>query len=308
MNLLCPNCQKKLSVADQSAGQVMKCPLCSQPFTVPALPEPALLGAESALPPSIAPQAGLESPDRVRAAPPLFEASAKEMGPPPPIGYEQTRTIWISPRVVRWIAPVALLLVLIAMFLPWTGVFPGGIAVYTQNAFQMIWGGFSVDSVGDTVLGMKPSIEHTIRANWLMLFYPLLILTAFLLAAAPLVPARISYPLPRPLQQIWPWRAVLVLIATVLAFLILLSFLTNGSGFENAVAVIADKSSGAEAGGATLQAQIQHGLALDRLNLSRTLWLHSAVFFQILALFGAGLELWLERRSTRPLPRVELQW
>src|SRR2546430_2271606 len=38
MNLLCPNCGKMLTVPDQYAGQMMKCRLCSGPFTVPALP------------------------------------------------------------------------------------------------------------------------------------------------------------------------------------------------------------------------------------------------------------------------------
>jgi len=32
MNLLCPNCQKMLTVPEQYAGQLMKCPLCSGNF------------------------------------------------------------------------------------------------------------------------------------------------------------------------------------------------------------------------------------------------------------------------------------
>jgi hypothetical protein len=141
-----------------------------------------------------------------------------------------------------------------------------------------------------------------------MLFYPLLILVALVLAAAPLLQARIAYPLPRPLQRIWPWRALLVLSATLLTFLVLLSFLANGSGFENAVTAIAEKSSGTQVPAGSLEKQVQRGLALDRLNLSRTYWLHGAVLFHILALAGVGLELWLERRKARPLPRVDLQW
>jgi hypothetical protein len=38
MNLLCPSCQNPLSVPEQYAGQLMKCPLCNNNFTVPALP------------------------------------------------------------------------------------------------------------------------------------------------------------------------------------------------------------------------------------------------------------------------------
>ena len=42
MNLLCPNCQKMLTVPEQYAGQLMKCPLCNGTFTVPALPSSAM--------------------------------------------------------------------------------------------------------------------------------------------------------------------------------------------------------------------------------------------------------------------------
>src|SRR6516225_7855845 len=38
MNLMCPNCQKMLTVPDEFAGQLMKCPLCTGTFTVPGLP------------------------------------------------------------------------------------------------------------------------------------------------------------------------------------------------------------------------------------------------------------------------------
>jgi serine/threonine protein kinase len=37
-NLLCPNCHSPLGVPDIYAGQLMKCPLCKQNFTVPSLP------------------------------------------------------------------------------------------------------------------------------------------------------------------------------------------------------------------------------------------------------------------------------
>src|SRR5258707_6610778 len=39
MKLICPSCQKELTVPDQYAGQVMKCPLCAGNFTAPTLPQ-----------------------------------------------------------------------------------------------------------------------------------------------------------------------------------------------------------------------------------------------------------------------------
>ncbi|HLJ92869.1 MAG TPA: hypothetical protein VKU02_06720, partial [Gemmataceae bacterium] len=120
--------------------------------------------------------------------------------PPPPTGYEHAATFGINRRVVSWLTPVALLLVLILMYFPWTGVYPGGYAVYTQNALQMIWGGFSVDATGDKVLGMAKGIEGAMNANWMMAIYLLFLLGALFLGVLPLVQAHTPYPLPHSLQ------------------------------------------------------------------------------------------------------------
>ena len=61
MNILCPNCQKTLTVPEDSAGQMMQCPLCQGTFTMPALaagPGPAPLPPSPAAPGSF----GLSTP------------------------------------------------------------------------------------------------------------------------------------------------------------------------------------------------------------------------------------------------------
>src|SRR5438105_1477308 len=132
MNVLCPNCQQKLSVSEENAGQLMKCPACSRYFSVPALPQTAAVAAgpgsaESfpAAPPSAnvaasppppaqpdifpfvpEPAAPQTLPPRqvestaARSTPPPRPQPTSEIPPPlPAAGYEQTFTIWISPRV-----------------------------------------------------------------------------------------------------------------------------------------------------------------------------------------------------------------
>lgn len=342
MNLLCPSCQNRLSVPEQNAGQLMKCPFCSKYFSVPALPQAAMANAGPVAPSKVTSQAPSETPSstpspspslqpdvftlaREPAAPqtlpprpnepvetrpaPVPQQPAEQTSPPPPTGYERTLTLWISPRVVPWIAPVALFLVLILMFFPWTGVRPGGYVIYTQSALQMIWGGYSVDDPdGEQVLQMKDAIDAAIRANWLMVFYLLLILAALVLAVAPHVQARLAYPLPRIIQELLQWRTLLVLIATLLAFFILLRFLLSYSGFEDAVLAAGDRSWEKASATPTHEKQIKHAIELSRLNLSRTFWLRGSVLFHIVALAGAGLELWLQRRGARSLPRLEVHW
>jgi formylglycine-generating enzyme required for sulfatase activity len=49
MNLLCPNCQKMVTVQEEFAGRWMKCPLCNRIFTVPDQPnsaQPSILGGQ----------------------------------------------------------------------------------------------------------------------------------------------------------------------------------------------------------------------------------------------------------------------
>src|SRR6266478_2765113 len=43
MNLVCPHCQKLVTVSDQNAGQMASCPLCNQNFLIPSLPQSAAL-------------------------------------------------------------------------------------------------------------------------------------------------------------------------------------------------------------------------------------------------------------------------
>src|SRR5262245_26948033 len=162
MNLLCPNCQRMLSVPEQYAGQLMKCPLCNGTFTVPALPQPlagAAVGppetvaavapgpppggqatetlassAPAAGPPApppdsygVAPPAPLPVPppasERITAKPAAEKPAAAPRPapppPPPPGDYARTFTMWMSPRVVPWIIPGALALVVLLLFAPW---------------------------------------------------------------------------------------------------------------------------------------------------------------------------------------------
>src|SRR6516164_1038425 len=79
MNLLCPNCQKMLTVPEEFAGQLMKCPLCAGTFTVPGLP--------GAAPPPPPPEPDLysirhEAPPP--APPPLPPVPDFELSPPLP--------------------------------------------------------------------------------------------------------------------------------------------------------------------------------------------------------------------------------
>ena len=232
--------------------------------------------------------------------------------PPAASGFAHSATVWISPRVLRWVAPVVVIALFVLLFLPWTGAYPGGYGVYTQNAFQTIWGGVSVDPVGAKALGPGKPYDN-VEPGRLMLFYTLLVLLALVLILVPLAltPGRVQA-LPPLVQTLARWRLELSGIVALVAFLLLISQLRMDFGLEAAVTAQVDKNlagefAAAKTPGEQVMANIHRGLQLGPFNVRRTLWFHLAVFSQVLLLAGLGLELWLKRRGTRPLPRINWQ-
>src|SRR5215831_15255823 len=102
MDFRCPSCQKDLTVPDEYAGQLMKCPLCQNTFQAPALPPPVAPtspptpGTHGVEPPPPAPPK--EAPaKRPKEAP----AEAPPTPPPAPTGdYTHLSSLWISPKLI----------------------------------------------------------------------------------------------------------------------------------------------------------------------------------------------------------------
>ena len=185
MNLLCPNCQKPLSVPDQYAGQPMRCPLCNGTFTVPrcrgrtAPPPPPPPPLPS--PPATAGAAAarrLRFPGRGPSAPSAARPTSTAAGrgpspgagmpPPPPRDTAGRRRPMpksgrpTRPRRCRKATsadsrpgsarrscssspPVALLLILALSFFAGRELSPASSARRTQNAWQAAIGWYSVD-------------------------------------------------------------------------------------------------------------------------------------------------------------------
>jgi hypothetical protein len=271
MDFRCPSCQKDLTVPDEYAGQLMKCPLCQNTFQAPALPPPvAPTPAPPATPetyavtsepaPPAPPPAQQEAPRRKKEAP------AAPPTPPPPVptgDYTHTRSCWISPRVTPWLAPAALLLAFLLTFFPWAIYF----GVAGPEGSHIAWGwGFS-------------------QGNALTILYLLVLLFAFLLSGALTVVRFIPhFQVPHALQQVWPWRSGAVALFAFLGlfFLVMQLFI----GFEPAKEVSFD---------------------IGLLHTTVVVWL--TLLLQIVALVGALLDFWLEIRGpSRPLPRIDMSW
>jgi hypothetical protein len=271
MDFRCPSCQKDLTVPDEYAGQLMKCPLCQNTFQAPALPPPV----PPPLPGQAAPHA--VTPEPPPAPPPSERPRREEPGPsPPPPGGEYARTIIVSlsPRVVPWIVPAALVGVFVLLFFPWA-YWPAGIKQDEAGDWLI-----QKDEVSRSSWGMGFG-----EVNVLTIFYDLLFLLT-LLAGLAVSALRLSPPKLAPgLQQIWPWRAAIVALLAVLSLLFL-----------------------------ALQLIVGFRVTIDKLEvpprfLEASLWVWLAAALHVTALAGALLDFWLEMRGPgRPPPRAEVRW
>jgi len=241
---------------------------------------------------------------------------------PPPVpapsgtaeGYEHTTTFTLNPRVLPIVALVALGLLFFLLFFAWTGAFPGGYSVYTQNWWQMLVGSYSFDPVGQEALGGKQPFETDgVGANALMWFYLLFFFASLVLAIAPLVLQKTTFKLPPALQDLWPWRQAILAGALLLTFLILILQGSVGFGLERAIRRQVEKSLESEREAAKTpealeKVAIKEGVELGRFNIHRTTAFRLAFLLNFVALACVGLELWLSRRAGKPLPRIDLYW
>jgi hypothetical protein len=200
--------------------------------------------------------------------------------------------------VVPWIAPVALALLFLCLFPTWVGTYlvNDRETSYTQSG----WGiGFGREFSG---LGL--------------LYLLLLLLTLLLVWANILVPL-LGVHLPPQVKQFWPHRLPILVVATVILFLLLFVEMLSGFGLgktiEKAVekpATMSDKKE--ESKPPTPEERLARGLSQDprfaQLTLYRSFWAWLAFLLQIAALVGVLLEFWLDRRGSRPLPKMELAW
>ncbi len=329
MNLQCPSCLKPLTVPDQYAGQMMKCPLCSNTFSVPAQggggePLPPLPSAPPVnTPVTLAPptQSAPPTPTAPPLAPPVSPTSLP-VPPVPPVpsrtpssgqptgAYEKNCVVYFSPEVMRWFAPVALVLIFVLQFFPWVGLFPGGVSYVTQGAWGAAFGSYTADE--DMVPAKGLPEEEKPGASSLMIFYVLLFLPTLALSVATLlldlgfIPTSSIPPNLQPLLR-WRWAAVAGLNVVVFLFLalqILLGFSLESQVVTRAATVT--KVNEVTGTLAKKQAQVDYGVKIAVVSKTYALWL--AFWLHVLAAIGAVTAFCLHDRPGKPLPRLELSW
>jgi hypothetical protein len=343
MEILCPNCQRKLTIAEQHAGMPVRCPLCANTFIAPALPPspPAAGGTYGLQPPPPPP------PPPADSRPPLSKEPAgnvpAEPGMPPspapapiPTDYTGRFSVWISPRITQYIPGTLLLLVFFLTFFPWVAIRPGGVWLESQSAWQAVIGSVSLaDKDAEQLSWFKgkqrketlpqPMAGQAEGPGWdflVFLYLPLLMLNLLVTAFAATTEYSDQY-LPLALKPYVRWRWAAATLLTVVSFALLLLQSTVGFSLErragDAVSKVTQSKAdewnkmqkegelkGMEAREIPVEVEIFRGTYQKA--FVRTFWYRCAFWFHFWALIFVCLTMLGDLRGAKPCPRVDVLW
>jgi hypothetical protein len=154
-----------------------------------------------------------------------------------------------------------------------------------------------------------------IQSNWeLMLPYLISLFAAVALAWADLGVREFDPRKIPPLARVWPWRHGVIAILAGFAFTLMMIQVTHGFGLERAARnVVAEKFSKqreAAAGSPTDLDKVRYNeeQELAKFNLEHTTWLSLSLTCNFLAVLAMLCRVGLDKRGTKPPPRIVIQY
>jgi hypothetical protein len=262
--------------------------------------------------------------------------------------YTHRTRVTANERVLQWVPIACVVVIFFLQFLPWVGVFPGGVPAVTQSAWGAAFGGYTQDPdmaglfeiiteekarqnkeeakkqapvpVQEMLKGitMRKDVSNEPGVSLLCLFYLLFFLATLALTivfvAESYVKAQLPPKVQQAVQQLQPlkWTLLAGLNAILVLFLglqLLLSFSLESRMKEWITSTIEAKK------GTDVRLRTDEQKQLDAIQgnllgqVRRTFWLRLAFLLQLLAAAAAGLVYWMERRGpSRPPPYLEFGW
>lgn len=323
MDFQCPHCANRLSIPDQYAGTLMKCPICSKTFqapnlvpNAPASPPPPPAPAPASEGYKLAPEPPKPAPPPPPPAPAATSPVSKSAAPPPPpptgpTDYTGGFSGTLDPKIVPWIAPACLILVLGLLFFPWVGQYWGSYPVNVQTGWGAAFGFSTPDETWEKIVNFDREKDYA-GVNVLVIFFILLLLPAILLAIVSAVLPLLHISLPPQVEQLKTWRWAAVAGVALLAFLLLSLQLVLHFSIENRILeqiTQKHKDDLAKQDVILKQAQLRVATEFKAAGLERTSYLRLTWYLCLLAVVAAGLQFWLDRRGyAAPPPRIDVKW
>ncbi|HKA06324.1 MAG TPA: hypothetical protein VKD71_03645 [Gemmataceae bacterium] len=321
MRLLCPFCQKPITVPDSEAGNRVPCPECNEHFIAPLLSTPSPSEIYSPQRQSAA-SSSTPVPETYASSQPYDHADAAEtrlrqQPPPSPESelsdYRKIVSIPFKHDVMRWIAPAAMTLVFFLTMLPWDGMYLAGNSAYTQNAWQCAFGSVSYDPVAEQLMQFSAELDKRVHASLWLVPYLMLLFPALVLAwAGPIVEVS-KTKLPPGLEPYWKFQPLILAGALGVMFLFLLAQCISGFGIQQGVDQYVEEMYKERRGYAKTPEQNQTlEMEIDSkrgsLRVKTTPWLRLAILFHLVGTLAAVAEYGLAWRGTKPPPRVAAMW
>ena len=335
---ICPHCLQTVELPDSSAGTVANCPRCRELIPVPTAYAPSVdPNAGPASPPpgsgpspdpnlersAVTPSSEAITLDRVDRTPPPGLASPRtgaatyRASPTPPSGYAKSAALVLTPQGLAWVPVGCLTLVFLLAFFDWAGSYPGGTRLYSQTAWESMFGHYTLGSgLTEKVLADEASIKAKTRFSfWVFLAMPLLIAT-LLVAWAERLLVRDADPekLPDWLQKVWPHRFPILAGAAGAVLLLILLQSATGFGLESAIRRHASeqfsvKEAAADTPAKKQEVAVEEAKMINGYGLRMTTARQLAIAASVVAVAALLGRWWLERRGPNAAPpRVFVQY
>lgn len=323
---------KPVTVPDDFAGREITCPSCNKVFDAPAKYTPTVLTEPTPPPPKpsptpepskMTPEAPVDRvappPGLVPPTPPAVPAPSTATPPelPIPAGYTHARGITLNPRVIAWLPAILLTITLICTFFPWVGTYLGGSAVDSQGAWRAMFGTVNRNYTLEEKVSVPNSWLDNISSDW-GLIVPFVICLIFAVCFAwadrgfhSLDPRKIP-----PLANIWPWRKLVIVVFSALAFTFILIQVIRGFGMERAIhqavrsnpALVKEREDAGVSQSKLAAVENKEEQELAKYNLERTTWLYLALTCNLIAVLAMLVRMGLDRRGDKPPPRFLVQY
>ena len=309
MKQLCPSCLKSVEVPETAAGTDYPCLVCGSLIPVPknyspsvAVPPPPAPAERPPPPPGLAPPTGTSTP----------------FTPAMPVGDAKEISVTISPKLIEWLPAICLALAFVLTFFNWTGSYPGGYRLFSQNAWTALFGEISINAVPADLEETERQLDRVTKSNWFLLLYlAMLVVTLFLTWTDRLLPDEIDplkLPAPLfPLTKIWPMRHGLLLVLCALLLGLFAIQYWKGLGLENAVQGLATAKYEEETKAADTElkktaAKVKIGQEYAKFAIQTTTWYSISFWVHVVAVAAMFLRLRFKDRAGRPAPRLALRY
>jgi hypothetical protein len=233
-----------------------------------------------------------------------------------PAGYTGSHVIVISRGVIKWLPAILLTFTLVCTFFPWVGTYIGAAPVDSYGPWRALIGNPSRNIRLEKVMQVPNGMLDKVNSDWVLMLPCLLALVLAVILvwvdnAIHLFDPRKYIP---PLAKYWQWRHALIAILAAFSFFLMLFQVNRGFGLERAIQTVISEQFAQEreqAAGKTAdldEIAYREKEAYDKFNLEHSTWLYLGVLSNFLAVLAILAQMGLEKRGSKPPPRLVFEY